>query len=100
VDEKYTEAPDMMSWVDSEGSKLTVQFTIINSEKENITLMMNENGCYLSASADDNIEYVATLSFLSAVKPAEAKGIYEDGYLTIVVPFKDPLGSYLKVPVK
>jgi HSP20 family molecular chaperone IbpA len=99
MDEKYTESPEIMSWVDSEQSKLIVQFTIINSEKENITLMMNENGCYLSASAED-IEYVATLSFLSAVKPADAKATYEDGYLTIVVPFENPLDSYLKVPVE
>jgi HSP20 family molecular chaperone IbpA len=100
MEEKYTESPDIMSWVDSEESKLTVQFTIINSEKENITLMMNENGCYLSASAEDNIEYITTFSFLNAVKPTEAKATYEDGYLTIVVPFRDPLDSYLKVPVE
>lgn len=100
MDEKYTESPEIMSWVDSEESKLTVQFTIINSEKENITLMMNEKGCYLSASAENNIEYVTTLSFLSAVKPTEAKATYEDGYLTIVVPFKDPLNNYMKVPVE
>jgi HSP20 family molecular chaperone IbpA len=100
MDDKYTESPDVMSWVDSEESKLTVQFTIINSEKENITVMMNENGCYLSASADDNLEYRATFSFLNAVKPNEAKATYENGYLTIVAPFKDPLDSYVEVPVE
>jgi HSP20 family molecular chaperone IbpA len=99
VDEKYTESPDMISWVDGEQSKLIVQFTIINCEKENITLMMNENSCYLSASADD-AEYVATFSFLQAVKPAETKATYEDGYLTIVAPFKDPLINYVNVPVE
>jgi HSP20 family molecular chaperone IbpA len=98
MDERYTEAPEIMSWVDSEQSKLTVQFTIINGEIEKINLMMNENGCYLSAPADD-AEYVATLSFLHAVNPAEAKATYADGYLTIEVPFKDPLKSYVKVPV-
>jgi len=99
MDGKYTESPDMISWVDSEQSKLTVQFTIIDTDKEKISLRMNENGCYLSASADD-VEYVATLSFLQAVQPAEAKATYEDGYLTIVVPFKDPLSNYVIVPVE
>ena len=98
MDEKYIEAPEVMSWVDSEQSKLTVQFTFINGETEKMNLMMNENGCYLSAPAE-GVEYVATLSFLHAVDPAEAKATYEDGYLTIEVPFKDPLNSYVRVPV-
>jgi HSP20 family molecular chaperone IbpA len=99
MDRDYTESPDMISWVDGEQSKLIVQFTMIDTEKENITLMINENGCYLSAPAGD-ISYVATLSFLQAVKPAEAKATYEDGYFTVEIPFKDPLTNYVKVPVE
>lgn len=88
-----------MSWVDAGQSKLTLQFTLVNAELENISLMMNEHGCHLSVPTEDS-EYVATLSFLQAVKPAEAKATLKDGYLTVDVPFKDPLKNYVKVPVE
>ena len=99
MQEKYTESPETVSWIDAEQSKLTLQFTLVNAEQENITLMMNENGCYLSVPTEDS-EYVSTLSFLHAVKPAEAKATYKDGYLTVEVPFKDALNDYVKVPVE
>jgi HSP20 family protein len=99
MDQEYTESPEIITWVDSGQSMLKVQFTLIQAEAENITLMMNENGCYLSVPAED-VEYVATLSFLNAVKPAEAKATYTDGYLTVTVPFKEPLNNYVKVPVE
>jgi HSP20 family molecular chaperone IbpA len=88
MEERYSESPEIVSWVDAEQSKLTVQFGFVNVEKENINLMMNENGCYLIAPADD-VEYVATFSFFHAVKPADAKAEFRDGYLTVEVPFKD-----------
>jgi hypothetical protein len=97
--EEYTESPEIMTYVDSELSALIVQFTLVDTEKENITLMMDENGCYLSASAND-VQYIATLSFLRAVKPAEAKATYQDSYLIVNVPFKDSLNSYIKVAVE
>ena len=99
MQEKYTELPETVSWVDAERSKLTLQFTLINAEQENISLMMNEDGCYLSVPTDDS-EYVSTLSFLHTVKPVEAKATFKDGYLTVEVPFKDPLNNYVKVPVE
>jgi HSP20 family molecular chaperone IbpA len=99
LQEKYTETPETVSWVDAGQSKLTIQFTLINAEQENISLMMNERGCYLSVPTEDS-EYVSTLSFLHTVKPAEAKATFGDGYLTVEVPFKDPLDNYVKVPVE
>jgi HSP20 family molecular chaperone IbpA len=97
--EKYTESPEIVSWVDSAGAVLNVQFTILQAERDKINLMMNENGCYLSAPSDD-VEYGATFSFLHPVKPAEAKATYQDSYLTIEVPLKEPLNQYVKVPIE
>ncbi len=99
MQEKYTESPEMTTWVDIEQSKLNVQFTLLDVEKENITLMVDENGCYLSAPSGD-LEYIATLSFLRPVKPSEAKATYEDGYLTVKLPFKETMDGYTKVPVE
>ena len=99
MQERYTESPETVSWVDAEQSTLNLQFTLINAEQENISLMMNEHGCYLSVPTDDS-EYVSTLSFLHAVKPAEAKATFKESYLTVEVPFKDTLSNYVKVPVE
>lgn len=97
--ERYTESPDVITSVDSEQSLLTLEFSLVQVDKENITLMMNENGCYLSAPTED-ADYVATLSFLSPVKPSETKAIFKDGILIVKVPFKEPLQNYVKVLVE
>jgi len=97
--EKYAESPDFLTSVDSEQSQLVLEFTLINVEKENITLMMNENGCYLSATSDDS-DYVATLSFISPVKPSEAKAVFSDAILVVKAPFKEPLKNYVRVTVE
>jgi HSP20 family molecular chaperone IbpA len=97
--EIFPESPEILSWVYSEQSTLIIQFTMIAIEKEKITLMINENGCYLSAPAEDLL-YVTTLSFLHPVNPLEAKASFKDGYLTVKVPFKEPLKDFIQVPVE
>jgi HSP20 family molecular chaperone IbpA len=97
--ERYTESPELITSVDSEQSQLVLEFSLINIEKENITLMMNENGCYLSAVSDDS-NYVATLSFISPVKPSEAKAVFSGGLLIVKAPFKEPLDNYVQVTVE
>ncbi len=97
--EKDIEAPETVSYVDAEQSKLHIQFTMIEVEKENISLMVDENGCHLSAKTED-VEYAATMSFLRPVKPSEVKASYTEGYLLVELPFKEPLSNYVKVPVE
>jgi len=99
LEQKYTEAPEIVTSVDSGQAKLQMEISLVNVEKENISLMMDENGCYLSAPSDD-AEYVAAISFLRAVKPSEAKAIFADGFLRVEIPFRDPLENYVKVPVE
>ena len=57
-------------------------------------LMMDENGCFLSASAEGGVEYVATIPFLRERKAFPGKGIVYGGYLKIEVPFKDTLDRF------
>jgi HSP20 family molecular chaperone IbpA len=99
VQEEYTENPEIITFVDGEQSKLHVEISLVNVEKENISLMMDENGFYLHAPAED-VTYVATLSFLRTIKPSEAKAVFDDGYLRIEAPFSDPLKNYVKVPIE
>jgi HSP20 family molecular chaperone IbpA len=99
LEELYAETPDTLTSVDSEQSKLMIEFTILDVEKHNINLMIGENGCYLSAPAD-NALYVTTISFPCPVNPVMAKAIYEDGYLKVEVPLRDEIKNFIKVPVE
>jgi HSP20 family protein len=100
LQEKYTETPDIITFVNSEQSKLMIEISLISVEKEDINLMMDEKSCFFSASAEGGVEYVATIPFIREVKPSEAKAIYADGFLKIEVPFKDTLDNFVKVPVE
>jgi len=97
--EKYTESVDVIVSIDGVQSQLTMEFSLVQVDKENINLMMNENGCYLTAPSED-ADYVATLSFPSPVNPSLAKAAFKDGILIVKVPFKEPLKNYVKVPVE
>jgi HSP20 family molecular chaperone IbpA len=99
VQEELMEHPEIITFVDAEKSELHIEITLINTEKENVSLMMDEKGLYLSAPSED-VNYVTTLSFIRPVKPSEAKATLWDGYLRIEVPFMEPLENYIKVPVQ
>jgi HSP20 family molecular chaperone IbpA len=98
MEERYTESPDIITYVDSEQSQLILEFSLVLVDKENINLMMNENGCYLFAPSED-LDYVATVSFISPVKPAEAKATFQDSILIVKLPFKEALQTHIKVPI-
>lgn len=100
MEENFTETPDIITFVDSKHSKLMIEIALVSVEKEDVNLMMDENGCFLSASAEGGVEYVATIPFLREVKPSEAKAVYTDGFLKIEVPFKDTLDNFVKVPIE
>lgn len=93
------ETPRILTYFDSGQSKLIVEFTLLGVEAKDINLMMFEEGCYLSAPAED-LEYAATLSFCRPVKPAEAKAKYEASILRVEVPLKDALENAVKVPIE
>jgi HSP20 family molecular chaperone IbpA len=97
--EKYTETPEIISRIDSEQSKLVCEITLIDVEKDQINLMVNENGCYLSALSDA-AEYVAVLTFPSPVNPSETKAEYRDSYLIVEFSFKNPITDYIKIPAE
>jgi HSP20 family molecular chaperone IbpA len=99
LEEFFTETPETITYVDAEKSKLMIEFTILDVEKTAINFMISENGCYLSAPSDNTL-YAATLSFLCPVQPAEAKAIYEDGYLKVEIPLKEDIQNFIKVPVE
>jgi HSP20 family protein len=100
LEETYTETPDIITFVNSEQSKLMIEISLVSVEKKDINLMMDGNGCFFSASAEGGVEYVATIPFLREVKPSEAKAVFTDSFLKIEVPFKNALENFVKVPIE
>jgi len=98
VEELYSETPETVCSIDVEKSALMIEFTMLEVEKEDISLMIGENGCYLSAPSGSTL-YVATLSFPCPADPAGAKALYEDGYLKVEIPLREEIKNFIKVPV-
>ncbi len=96
--EKIRVAPEVCSYVDDEHQTLTLEISLPGVPKENIKLRMHEDSFTLSAPRDET-EYVTTLSFCCPVQPDKADANYENGLLTIVIPFKDPMEDAVTVQV-
>lgn len=99
MQEEFTEKPEVITFVDQEKSTLHIEVALVNLETDNISLMMDENGFFLSAPSED-VKFVTTMSFLRPVRPSEAKAVFEDSFLRIEVPFRDPLENYVKVAIE
>lgn len=91
--------PEICAHVDDGHEKLTIEVTVPGASRKDIDLKMHGDSFYLSAPARD-VEYVAAYSFCCPVKPDKAQATYDNGILTIEVPFKDPQEDAIKIPVK
>jgi len=96
--EKCKEAPDICSYLNNDQSKFIIEFTLVSVDKENISLTMNEHGCYLFAQSED-VDYTATFSFFCPVNPLKANASFEEAILTVEVPLKNALKDTVTVPV-
>ena len=98
MSDKIRVAPEVCSYVDDEHTKLTLEISIPGVSKENIKLKMHDDSFSLSAPRDET-EYVTTLSFCCPVNPEGAQASYENGLLTVVVPFKDPMEDAVTIAI-
>ena len=98
AEEKIRVAPEVCSYTDDDHTILTLEISIPGVAKENIKLKMHEDSFALRAPREET-EYVTTLSFCCPVDPAKADAKYENGLLTVKIPFKDPLEDAISVPI-
>ncbi len=92
-------SPDILTYVDEEHTKLTLELVIPGVAQKDIDLKMHDDSFYLSAPTSD-VSYVAAYSFCCPVNPGKAQATYNNGLLTIEVPFKDPMDDAIKIPIK
>ena len=97
--ERMKVAPDTVAYADGERHMLIVEFAIPGAPTETIDVKILEDSVHLLAPARD-IEYVSALALGWPVKPNKAEATYVNGLLRIEVPFKDPMGDAVKVPIK
>jgi hypothetical protein len=99
MEEHFRETPEIISFVDTEGSKLIFDISMIEVKKEDLTIMVFEGGCSLSCPIEDG-EYAATLPFISPVKSSEIKVIFDAGHLRIEAPLRDGMEGAIKLPIE
>ncbi len=92
-------APRIVAYRDDNYTKLTAEIALPGVPIESVDLKLDENGMYLSAPGRD-VEYVAALTFICPVNKHKAQASYENGLLTVEIPFKDPMEDTVQVPVK
>ena len=99
MEERIKISPDICGYVDENHENLFMEISIPGVKKEDINFKMHEDSFSLSAPRDD-IEYVAALAFCCPVKPDNAEAKYNDGLLSVKIPFKDPMEDAVKIPIK
>ena len=92
-------APEIVAYTDDKNTKITAEISLPGIPIENVDLKLHEDGMYLSAPTRD-VEYVAALTFFCPVNKSKATASYDNGLLTVEIPFKDPMEDTVKVPVK
>ena len=98
IDLKKT--PNVCAYPDENNENMKIEIELPGVKKEHIIIRMVENGFLLSAKGRDGIEFLSTYSLCCPVKPDKAEAIYENGLLTITVPYKDLFEDAVKLDVK
>ncbi len=91
--------PEVQSFVDENHSKMTIEIALPGVAKENIKLRMHQDSFSMIATRE-KFDYVTTMAFCCPVKPEDAKATYDNGLLTIHVPFKDLMEDALRIPIE
>lgn len=92
-------SPTVSAYPDEAHDSLHIEIELPGIRKENISFKIHEDSFYIRATKE-GVEYVGSYSVCCPVRPADAKAKYEDGLLTVDVPYKDTLEDAVEVPIE
>ncbi|HMF33196.1 MAG TPA: Hsp20/alpha crystallin family protein [Candidatus Lokiarchaeia archaeon] len=92
-------SPNVSAYPDEEHSSLHIEIELPGIRKENISFKLHDDSFYIRATKE-GVEYVGSYAVCCPVSPSEAKAKYEDGLLTVDVPYKDPMVDAVEVQIE
>jgi HSP20 family molecular chaperone IbpA len=80
---------------------MNFSFEIPGARKETIDLKITKEGLRLTAARDENVEYYSEYSFICDGKPDAASAKYDNGILSVTVPYEcpDPFKDAQKISI-
>ncbi len=84
---------------EEEHAKLHIEIELPGVKKEDIKFKLHEDSFYVHATKGD-IEYEGSYVVDCPVKAKEAKAAFNEGLLTVEVPYQDAFEEAVEVPVE
>lgn len=91
-------SPEICVFNDENLETMNIQIEIPGVDKDNIDLHFYEDGFYVVAKGE-NTKYMGSYSLIFPVEPEKAIADYENGLLTVNVPYKKPFQPGVKVKI-
>jgi len=96
--EKTRFSPAICAMPDEKHENLHLEVELPGVEKQDITLSMHEDSLFIRASRED-MEYVGSYALCCPIDYEKAKAKYNNGLLSIDVPYRKPQERAKKIPV-
>jgi len=92
-------SPDICAYYDEDDEKLKIEVELPGVKKKDITFRLREDSFYIRALKED-YEYIGSYAVCCPVIPEKAEAQYNDGLLTVTVPYKEQMEEAIDVHIK
>ncbi len=92
-------SPHVCAYPDEDHEYLNIEIELPGVKKEDIDLKIHFDSFYLNANKE-GVHYIGSYAICCPVKPEDAEATYENGMLTVTVPYKNPLDDAVTVEIE